>query len=459
MDFQSGLLTASALAGFLLRTAVEWLAVGALVRVAGSAQLRFRLWLGMLLAFAAQWLWTLAGITGTLPALRRQQIMAASPLAPVPTQRGIPVSSGAASGLTKTVDVLFVLYCLVIAWQLSRAILERMRLAQALRHSRRPSLALARAFARAFGRRDLHCELDVLPGLTSPATVGWLRPRVLLPLVCEMQDELELEPIFWHELKHVERRDALWHGVARLCRALLWFHPAVHFAMRQMVAERELACDAAIVAEHPESCDVYASCLVRFARAVDLTDPSITISAMEMASRSTHLSMRVRAILTERRQMGLLALCVRTGTSAMIAAAMLAALPCLTILLYAERMPPVPALQSDSPLRLNPVTHQPHIDSAKSLAAKSPQPQITFASAAATPHDEALAAEHRVAMGVLTESTGMEGNRSEINGASAIDMQDADRSGHASGTWASVAIDAAERMGPLLVDHDSDDRH
>ncbi|HEY5057064.1 MAG TPA: M56 family metallopeptidase [Acidobacteriaceae bacterium] len=427
----------------------------ALVRIAGSAQVRFRLWLGMLVTFTAQWLWTLAGIVRTFHTLHGPGTVDRAALASVPAQRAIAVSSSAASVLTYAMAVLFVLYCVAVTRQLAQVILEKTRLARVLRHSCEPRAALANAFAHAVGGRDIRCVLDVLPGLASPATVGWLRPRVLMPLVCEMQEEVELEPVFWHELKHVERRDALWNGIARACRALVCFHPATYFAMRRLVGERELACDAAVVAEHPESCDVYASCLVRFARAVDLA-ASPAISAVEMASRSTQLSVRVREILAERSETGLLARYARFGMSTMIAVAMLAALPGLTILLYSEIVPSAPALRSFSQLRLNSLPSQRHIYPAKSTEPKPQQPQITVA--APTHHDEALAAEHRVAMGVLTESTGIEGQPTAVTGDNPIDMRDADRSGHASGTWTSVAVDAAERMGPMLAAHDSDGR-
>jgi len=57
MDPNVGLLAASWLASFLLKTTAEWLVFVLLVRVASSAKTRFGLWLAMLLGFVAQWVW------------------------------------------------------------------------------------------------------------------------------------------------------------------------------------------------------------------------------------------------------------------------------------------------------------------------------------------------------------------------------------------------------------------
>src|SRR6185437_2821451 len=128
----------------------------------------------------------------------------------------------------------------------------------------------------AYGSKLQDCELWVLPGLPSPATLGWWQPRGVVHPECRTQDEAELKVVFWHELMHVERRDALWNMLVRACRNVLWFHPCVHHAMVALSAQRELACDAAVVREHPQSRDVYATCLVRFARARDLaSEPSV----------------------------------------------------------------------------------------------------------------------------------------------------------------------------------------
>ena len=273
MDPSLGLQAASGLVSFLLKTALEWLICMLLVRIAGSARSRFNLWFIMLLSFAAQWIWMLTGIVrAAFPA----QALAAGAVAGIPAAAGrrFAIAAPVAGAVAKEMAALLVLYGAMMAWRMLAALVARARLARVMRHKSIPAEHVSAAFQEVTQRAALggelacglqHCELWVLPGLTSPATLGWWKPRVILPPSCETQDKAELKAVFWHELKHVERRDALWNAMVGACRNLLWFHPAAHHAVASLNAQRELACDAAVVRDHPHSRDVYATCLVRFA--------------------------------------------------------------------------------------------------------------------------------------------------------------------------------------------------
>ncbi len=84
---------------------------------------------------------------------------------------------------------------------------------------------------------------------SAPAIFGLFRPRLLLPRVMLEQfgtDELRL--IFLHELAHVKRRDVLLNWLLIVVRSLHWFNPAVWLALRRLRAERELVCDALVMA-------------------------------------------------------------------------------------------------------------------------------------------------------------------------------------------------------------------
>jgi hypothetical protein len=84
---------------------------------------------------------------------------------------------------------------------------------------------------------------------------------------------------------------------------------------------------------------------------------------------------------------------------------------------------------------------------------------------AALQHDEALAAQHRVAMDVLTESTGMdvpaESGDARWSGPADDAATRRGSSRQASPSWTSIAVNAAENAGPLMVggDHDGDGHH
>jgi beta-lactamase regulating signal transducer with metallopeptidase domain len=466
MDPSLGFLAASGLVNFLLKTTAEWLVCLLLVRVAGSARVRFNLWLAMLLGFTAQWVWMWAGVLrAAFPGEAHARVAVASGAAAAGER--IAVAAGMADTVARSMAVLLACYLAMVAWRTMGTLAARVRLARAMRHKSAPPQQVATSFAEAMeqtagrGYEVRGCELWVLPGLPSPATLGWLRPRVIVPPVCQTQDAAELEVVFWHELMHVQRRDALWNAMVRACRNLLWFHPCVHRAAVALNAQRELACDAAVVREHPHSRDVYASCLLRFARTRDLA-PEPVVAGIEMASSAVLLTRRVESILTEAQGASRVSRTWRTMVSMLLVGMMTAAVPTLNILFATELSSPVALLPTAGAVpavakkRLLKPAKVQNIASlrvtAETAASGLPSPTLQ--------PDNGLAAEHRAAMDILTESTGMD---SPVAGRDGRAIAGLSRNapgpaspGHATPSWTSVAVDAAERMGPLMSGHDGD---
>jgi hypothetical protein len=60
-------------------------------------------------------------------------------------------------------------------------------------------------------------------------------------------DDAHLESVLAHEVCHVRRRDNLTSAIHMLVEALFWFHPVVWWMERQLVKERECACDEAVL--------------------------------------------------------------------------------------------------------------------------------------------------------------------------------------------------------------------
>jgi bla regulator protein blaR1 len=82
-----------------------------------------------------------------------------------------------------------------------------------------------------------------------PGVLGVLHPVLIWPKELSAQlDDKHIEAILAHELMHVRRHDNLTAALHMLVQAMSWFHPAVWWMGRQMIAERELACDEAVVA-------------------------------------------------------------------------------------------------------------------------------------------------------------------------------------------------------------------
>jgi beta-lactamase regulating signal transducer with metallopeptidase domain len=89
-------------------------------------------------------------------------------------------------------------------------------------------------------------ETDVVK---SPALFGFVRPRLLLPsgLVSRFTPE-ELRHVFLHELAHIKRFDILVGWMALGLQIIHWFNPLVWLAFYRLRVDRELACDALVLA-------------------------------------------------------------------------------------------------------------------------------------------------------------------------------------------------------------------
>ncbi|OTP67903.1 M56 family metallopeptidase [Caballeronia sordidicola] len=80
--------------------------------------------------------------------------------------------------------------------------------------------------------------------LSSPLTIGWWRPLVLVPaaLLTRMPPDL-LEAVLAHEIAHIKRADYLVNLLQSVIEAMLFYHPAVWWLSRQIRIERECVAD------------------------------------------------------------------------------------------------------------------------------------------------------------------------------------------------------------------------
>jgi len=96
-------------------------------------------------------------------------------------------------------------------------------------------------------RTAMRCSASVTvresSDLTTAATVGWLRPTLLLPLDWRGWSAAELRAVLAHELAHVKRRDYAAGVLAHVGLALHCYHPLVHWLVRHLYLQQELAAD------------------------------------------------------------------------------------------------------------------------------------------------------------------------------------------------------------------------
>lgn len=288
---------------YSLQLSVGVVACMAVNRLCMAAHRRFRLWLGFMIASVV---YGLVLIAQELQEVRHGQTT--DPVSQPPHPWFIlpahfwQVPQQWRTTLTSWLPLVGVFYLAVAASMLMTVIWRQVKLRLLVRQSMPPEPELAALFdgirARAGADR---CELVVVPGLASPATAFWWRPRILLPEFCEEMDGGDsLATVLWHELVHVRRRDYFWALAVDIACCILFFHPAVWKARRQMRIERELACDEAVIAAYPDGRADYAESLTRFARLLMIEEG--VNAGIDFAAPVNFLSTRVRAILADRRR-------------------------------------------------------------------------------------------------------------------------------------------------------------
>jgi hypothetical protein len=95
-------------------------------------------------------------------------------------------------------------------------------------------------------RRSMGCRpvgLRESAELSTAATVGWLRPLILLPPGWRGWGEAERRAVLAHELAHVCRRDYAAWLAARAGVALHFYHPLMHWLAGRLQLQQELAAD------------------------------------------------------------------------------------------------------------------------------------------------------------------------------------------------------------------------
>jgi beta-lactamase regulating signal transducer with metallopeptidase domain len=336
MDSNFLLSVIAAIAGFFLKSTLAFLACVALSRLAHSPKLRFVLWSGFIYGAAAYWLYLASMLWRPVQQTTAAVTIVALPVVSSVAAWQIPASWAVPLGLT--LRAIGIAYLLALGYAIFAHLKKRHYLRWVLTFTTEPPIEVAHIFqAVARELRASRSKLLILSGATSPVTFGWLRPIVLLPSPCVEEDCPELEDILRHELHHVHRRDAVWNVLAVAARGLLFFHPAIWYAVRKMQFDRELACDLAVVAQCPARRAAYAECLVRFARLNVV--PESSGWGIDFAGSAPHLTVRVHSILAAAKTspwwMGYL----RIASGLTITALFLGVAPSLAILLSFAHQP------------------------------------------------------------------------------------------------------------------------
>ena len=136
--------------------------------------------------------------------------------------------------------------------------------------------------------------------LRVPLTVGFFRPKVLLPNEWREWSQTKLESVLAHETAHIRRGDYLVSLLAEINRAIHWFHPLAWTLRRWLSELAEQNCDDAVIASTGERTQ-YARHLLEVAGSLSEREESrVAWSGVAMARRP-NVETRIDAILDHKR--------------------------------------------------------------------------------------------------------------------------------------------------------------
>lgn len=136
--------------------------------------------------------------------------------------------------------------------------------------------------------------------IESPALLGWLRPKMLLPEhwtnTCP---KAQLRDVLLHELAHLRSADLAWSWLFTAMRLVHWFNPLAHLAAWRWNAVREDAADELVMRLRPAAAASYGETLLAFLKARRSTPP---FGALGISENFLNLKHRIQMIQSHPRR-------------------------------------------------------------------------------------------------------------------------------------------------------------
>ncbi|NUQ28521.1 MAG: M56 family metallopeptidase [Acidobacteriaceae bacterium] len=276
----------------------------------------------------------------------------------------LPLHHGAVDGAAPHIVTLsqWLAIAIAAAWLAATAIRATLLVLawKHLRDVRRSAQPLALDLPLTTHRRPVVCTSSTVE---SPLIVGFFRPVLLLPkwLVPQLSDS-ELRQIVVHECEHLRRGDDWTNLLLQIGLMLFPLNPALTWLNRHIGVQRELSCDAAVVAATAQPL-AYAASLTRIAEQ-HLERSSLRL-ALAAWGRRSELTQRVHALLRQSRNWTSRQSAVASIASAVVLLAIAAGFsraPQLVAVaapvseVAAASLPAVPTLPSAAPARFVPTS-------------------------------------------------------------------------------------------------------
>lgn len=135
-------------------------------------------------------------------------------------------------------------------------------------------------YYKCFRETGIHQEIPIYSTafLTSPAIVGFLKPRIYLPIhtISEYHAD-SMRFMLLHELQHFKQKDMIANYLINVSGILYWFNPFVWYALKVIRCEREIACDSSVLQMLQETeYEDYGNTLINFAEKISRKDFSLS---------------------------------------------------------------------------------------------------------------------------------------------------------------------------------------
>ena len=194
-----------------------------------------------------------------------------------------------------------------------------------MRHIKRGALETDAPLAESVARVARELKLRRTPrvvvsaAIGSPAVAGFFRPMLLLPAGFSGDfSDAEKRLILLHELMHLKRCDLPLNWLLCVLQGLHWFNPLLWLAFARMRSDREMACDAQVLASDAEDRRAdYGHALLRLQNSVPC--PGRSLAFVGIFERSAGMRSRIRAVAGFRRAHGAWGLVVAMGIALLTA--------------------------------------------------------------------------------------------------------------------------------------------
>ena len=81
----------------------------------------------------------------------------------------------------------------------------------------------------------------------TPIVCGLFRPKIILPMNFDLDDEAKVASVIAHECTHIRRKDNLWRLLATFTLYIHWFNPLVWICYNAFIRDMEVSCDEEVL--------------------------------------------------------------------------------------------------------------------------------------------------------------------------------------------------------------------